>query len=133
MLDLLSKLGSFTQMCPNFLRHLLTLVIKAREERLLFGLDELRHLCILKRNNRSRGTFLMSPRPGDLTQITISSELLSQIRGSIVVLRDQIHKELGNLINLIRIVKLVCFNVLNLKLQVCEQVIARLIDWSFGA
>ena len=42
----------------------------------------------------------------DITQITLMSELLSQIRGSIIVLRDQIHKELGNLVNLIRLVKL---------------------------
>ena len=42
----------------------------------------------------------------DLTQIILRSELLSQIRGSTVVLRDQIHKELGNLINLIRVIKL---------------------------
>ena len=43
---------------------------------------------------------------GNLTQITLKSELLSQIRGSVVVLRDQIHKELGNLIDLIRVIKL---------------------------
>ena len=48
--------------------------------------------------------------------------LLSQIRGLVVVLRDRIHKELGNLINLTRIVKLVCFNVLNVKFQVCLNV-----------
>ena len=42
----------------------------------------------------------------DITQITLKSELLSQIRGSDVVLRDRIHKELGNLINLIRVIKL---------------------------
>ena len=42
----------------------------------------------------------------DLTQITLRSELLSQIRGSVVVLRDRIHRELGNLINLIRLIKL---------------------------
>ena len=42
----------------------------------------------------------------DLTQITLRSELFSQIRCSIVVLRDRIHKELGNLINLIRVIKL---------------------------
>ena len=47
-------------------------------------------------------SFLLS----DLPQITIRSELLSQIRGSVVVLRDQIHRELGNLINLIRVIKL---------------------------
>ena len=39
--------------------------------------------------------------PADTTQITLSSELLSQIRGSIVVLRDRIDKELGNLLNLV--------------------------------
>ena len=42
----------------------------------------------------------------DLTQITLRSELLSQIRGSVVVLRDRIHRELGNLINLIKLIKL---------------------------
>ena len=44
----------------------------------------------------------------DITQITLRSELLSQIKGSDVVLRDQIHEELRNLINLIRFVKVVC-------------------------
>ena len=43
---------------------------------------------------------------GDLIQITIKSELLSQIRGSVVILRDRIYKELGNLIDLIRVIKL---------------------------
>ena len=47
----------------------------------------------------------------DITQITLRSELLSQIRGSVVVLRDQIHRELGNLINLIRFVKLDCLMI----------------------
>ena len=42
----------------------------------------------------------------DLPQITLKSELLSQIRGSAVVLRDRIHKELENLIDLIRVIKL---------------------------
>ena len=36
---------------------------------------------------------------GDVTQITLRNELLSQKRGSAVVLRDQIHKELENLID----------------------------------
>ena len=39
----------------------------------------------------------------DTTQIILTSELLSQIRGSIAVLRDQIHKELGNLLNLVNL------------------------------
>ena len=36
-------------------------------------------------------------------QIILRSELLSQIKGSIVVLKDRIHKELGNLINIITV------------------------------
>ena len=44
--------------------------------------------------------------PFDITQIILKSELLSQIKGSVVVLRDQIHREIGNLINLIRFVNL---------------------------
>ena len=36
----------------------------------------------------------------DITQIILRSDLLSRIRGSIVVLRDQIHKELGHTIDL---------------------------------
>ncbi|KAF3590795.1 hypothetical protein DY000_02024597 [Brassica cretica] len=42
---------------------LLTLMVKDREEGLLFGL-EFCHLCLMKRNNRSPRTFLVSPRPG---------------------------------------------------------------------
>ncbi|KAG2247586.1 hypothetical protein Bca52824_087214 [Brassica carinata] len=62
--NILEELGlSLTQMCPNFLRHLLELLVKAREEGLLFGLDELRHLVLMKRNNQNPWTFLMSPRP----------------------------------------------------------------------
>ncbi|KAF2571736.1 hypothetical protein F2Q70_00002459 [Brassica cretica] len=65
VLNILAELGlSLTQMCPNFLRHLLALLVKAREEGLLFGLDELRHLVMIKRNNQNTGTFLMSPCPG---------------------------------------------------------------------
>ena len=36
----------------------------------------------------------------DITQIIQMSNLFSQIRGSIVVLRDEIHKELGHTIDL---------------------------------
>lgn len=54
---------SFTHMCPNFLRHLLALLVRAREEGLSFGLDELCHLCLMKQNKQSLGTFLISPRP----------------------------------------------------------------------
>ena len=53
--------------------------------------------------------------------------LLSQIRGSIAVLRYRMHKELGNLINLMGFVRL---DVLMIKMKFAvfiEQVIARLI------
>ena len=42
----------------------MALLVKAREEGLFFGLDELRHLVLMKRNNQNPGTFFMSPRPG---------------------------------------------------------------------
>ena len=65
VLSILAELGlSLTQMCPDFLKHLLALLVKAREEGFLFGLDELRHLVLIKRNNQNPGTFLMSPCPG---------------------------------------------------------------------
>ncbi|KAF2583452.1 hypothetical protein F2Q68_00004974 [Brassica cretica] len=65
VLNILAELGLLlTQMCPNFLRHLLVLLVKAREEVLLFGLDKLRHLVLMKQNNQNPGTFLMSPHPG---------------------------------------------------------------------
>ena len=56
-----------------------------------------------------------------LTHIILISELFSSIiKSSVVVLWDRIHRELGNLINIIRMIKLgwLCLNV---KLQVCEQ------------
>lgn len=62
---MLAELGlSFTHMRTNFLRHLLALIVWARQEGLLFGLDELCHLCLMKQNNQNPGTFLMSPRTG---------------------------------------------------------------------
>lgn len=64
ILNILEELGlSLTQLCPNFLRHLLAVLVKAREEGLLFGLDELRHLVLMKRNNQNPWTFLLSPSP----------------------------------------------------------------------
>ena len=39
----------------------------------------------------------------DTTQITLRSELLFQIKDSVAVLRDRIQKELGNLLNLVRL------------------------------
>ena len=49
----------------------------------------------------------------DTTQIILSSELLSQIIGSIVVFRVRIHKELRNLLNLVRLLILgvCCFMI----------------------
>ena len=49
--------------------------------------------------------------PCFITQITLRRELLSQIKGSVAVFRDQIHRELENLINLIWFVKLSCLMI----------------------
>ena len=48
---------------PNFLRHLIAFLVRAREECLSFGLGEFRHLVLVKRNKQNPGTFLVSPRP----------------------------------------------------------------------
>ena len=65
---------------------------------------EVKHIPGLEQN----ADILTKPlaKINDLTQITLRSELLSQIRGSVVVLRDRIHRELRNLINLTRVIKL---------------------------
>ena len=55
---------SFTQVLPNFLRHLITFSVRAREEGLSFRVGEFRHLVMVKRNTQSPGTLLLSPRPG---------------------------------------------------------------------
>ncbi|XP_013713721.1 uncharacterized protein At3g60930, chloroplastic-like [Brassica napus] len=65
ILEILAELGlSLTQLLPNFLRHLVAFLVKAREEGLAFGLSEFRQFVLVKRNNQTPGTFLVSPRPG---------------------------------------------------------------------
>ncbi|XP_013674175.2 uncharacterized protein At3g60930, chloroplastic-like [Brassica napus] len=65
ILAILAELGlSLTQLLPNFLRHLIAFLVKAREEGLAFGLSEFRQFVLVKRNNQTPGTFLVSPRPG---------------------------------------------------------------------
>ncbi|XP_056847470.1 uncharacterized protein LOC130498125 [Raphanus sativus] len=65
LLEILADLGiSLTQLCPNLLRHLLAILVRAREEMLLFELEELHSLYLIKRNQKNPGTFLASPRPG---------------------------------------------------------------------
>ena len=66
----------------------------------------------------------------NFTRITLRRELLSQIRGSIVVLRDQIHKELGNLINLIKLTK-VGWLCLNVKACLWTRQLFDWFDWGF--
>ena len=56
----------------------------------------------------------------DFTQITLRSDLFSQIRGSIVILRDRIHKELGHTTYLSSLWLSLVDNE-NSKLQVVEQ------------
>ncbi|KAF3569904.1 hypothetical protein F2Q69_00058617 [Brassica cretica] len=65
ILEVLAELGlSLTQLLPNFLRHLVAFLVKAREEGLDFGLSEFRQLVLVKRNRQNPGTFLVCPRPG---------------------------------------------------------------------
>ncbi|XP_056864314.1 uncharacterized protein At3g60930, chloroplastic-like [Raphanus sativus] len=65
VLEILAELEiSLTQLCPNLLSHLLAILVRAREEKLLFELEELHSLYLIKRNQRNPGTFLASPRPG---------------------------------------------------------------------
>jgi len=65
ILEVLAELWlSLTQLLPNFLRHLVAFLVKAREEGLAFGLSEFRQLVLVKRNKQNPGTFLVSPRQG---------------------------------------------------------------------
>ncbi|XP_018479339.1 uncharacterized protein At3g60930, chloroplastic-like [Raphanus sativus] len=65
LLEILAGHGiSLTQLCPNLLRHLLAILVRAREEKLLFELEELHSLYLIKRNQKNPGTILASPRPG---------------------------------------------------------------------
>ena len=65
ILEILAELGlSFTQILPNFLRHLIAFLIRAREEGISFRLGEFRYLFLVKRNMQSPATFLVSPSPG---------------------------------------------------------------------
>ncbi|XP_018448596.1 uncharacterized protein LOC108820113 [Raphanus sativus] len=65
VLEILAELGiSLTQLCPNLLRHLLAILVRAREEKLLFELEELHSLYLVKRNQRNPWTFLAAPLPG---------------------------------------------------------------------
>ncbi|KAG2271382.1 hypothetical protein Bca52824_065937 [Brassica carinata] len=65
ILEILAELGlSLTQILPNFLRHLIAFLVRAREEGISFGLSEFRQLVLVKRNQQNPGTFLVSPRLG---------------------------------------------------------------------
>ncbi|KAF3554740.1 hypothetical protein F2Q69_00011009 [Brassica cretica] len=65
ILEILAELGlSLTQLLPNFLRHLVAFLVKARKEGLVFGLSEFCQFVLVKRNNQTPGTFLVSPHPG---------------------------------------------------------------------
>ncbi|KAF2534274.1 hypothetical protein F2Q70_00029960 [Brassica cretica] len=55
---------AFAQMVPNFWRYFLASWIRAREEGLRFGLEELKQLFSIKRNSGFPGTMILAPRPG---------------------------------------------------------------------
>ncbi|KAF3534257.1 hypothetical protein DY000_02040044 [Brassica cretica] len=65
LLEALAELGiAFSQMASNFFRYFLASWIRAREEGLKFGLEELRQLFAIKRNSGFPGTMILTPRPG---------------------------------------------------------------------
>ncbi|KAF3572646.1 hypothetical protein F2Q69_00059576 [Brassica cretica] len=65
LLEALAELGmDFAQMAPNFFRYFLSSWIRAREEGLEFGLEELKQLFAIKRNSGFPGTMILAPRPG---------------------------------------------------------------------
>ncbi|CAG7869860.1 unnamed protein product [Brassica rapa] len=55
---------AFAQMAPNFFRYFLASWIRAMEEGLEFGLEELKKLFAIKRNNGFPVTMILAPRPG---------------------------------------------------------------------
>lgn len=64
LLEAFAEIGvAFTRMCLNFLRYFLALWIRAQEEGIKFGLEELRQLYTVK-NKRLPGTMLLSPHNG---------------------------------------------------------------------
>ncbi|KAG5393254.1 hypothetical protein IGI04_023217, partial [Brassica rapa subsp. trilocularis] len=64
LLEALAELGmAFAQMAPNFWCYFLTSWIRAREEGIRFGLEELKQLFSVKRNSGFPGTMILSPRP----------------------------------------------------------------------
>ncbi|KAG2256078.1 hypothetical protein Bca52824_075372 [Brassica carinata] len=65
LLEALAELEmDFAQMAPNFFRYFLASWIRAREEGLEFGLEELKQLFAIKRNSGFPGTMILAPRPG---------------------------------------------------------------------
>ncbi|KAG2278124.1 hypothetical protein Bca52824_060679 [Brassica carinata] len=65
LLEALAELGmAFAQMAPNFWRYFLASWIRAREEGLRFGPEELKQLFSIKRNSGFPGMMILAPRPG---------------------------------------------------------------------
>ncbi|KAG2281379.1 hypothetical protein Bca52824_052599 [Brassica carinata] len=65
LLEALAELGmAFAQMAPNFWRYFLASWIRAREEGLRFGLEELKQRFSIRRNSGFPGTMILAPRPG---------------------------------------------------------------------
>ncbi|KAF3492820.1 hypothetical protein DY000_02053574 [Brassica cretica] len=65
LLEVLVELGiAFTQMAPIFFRYFLASWVRAREEGLEFGLDELKQMFAIKRNSGFPDTMNLAPRAG---------------------------------------------------------------------
>ncbi|XP_023641925.1 uncharacterized protein At3g60930, chloroplastic-like [Capsella rubella] len=54
---------AFPQMCPNFVRHVIGLFVRAQEEGLVLGVDGILQMCYIKHNSGYKGTYYLSRRP----------------------------------------------------------------------
>ncbi|KAF2567684.1 hypothetical protein F2Q68_00026316 [Brassica cretica] len=89
ILEILAELGlSLTHILPNFLRHLVAFLVRAREEGLSFGLSEFRQLVLVDRASMGEFDFSRLPRSwAENIALSRSSSMSDGIRGLIGILR----------------------------------------------
>ncbi|KAF2541225.1 hypothetical protein F2Q68_00029535 [Brassica cretica] len=90
LLEALVELGmAFAQITPNFWRYFLALWIRATEEGLRFGLEELKQMFAIKRNSGFPGTMILAPRPdcSIIDEPFGSAPMTLELRGLIATLR----------------------------------------------
>ncbi|XP_013623915.1 uncharacterized protein LOC106383880 [Brassica napus] len=90
LLEALAELGmDFAQMAPNLWRYFLASRIRAREEGLKSGLQELKQLFSIKRNNDFPRKMILAPRPDRsiIDELFGPAPMTPELRGLISTLR----------------------------------------------